>query len=108
MKKNLIILIAFLSVSLASVAQQASKTLDFIQTKDGQKYYGKVKEINPKEGVSFQTYGEGNVLFFKHEEIEIIKMAEAVKEEEKESNEPWYLTSVNIAYSNTYFDINPM
>jgi hypothetical protein len=96
MKKISLIIICLLTLNIVSIAQQADKTLDFLQTKDGRKYYGKIKEINPKEGVTFQTYGEGDEFKLKHEEIEIIKLAsqQEKKSEDKKESRFWNSFSV--------------
>lgn len=83
MKQAIVIIIILFSVINTVKAQQATKTLDYIKTKDGKQLYGKVKSIDPKEGVTFQTYGEGEELKFKHEEIETIKLASLKKEIDK-------------------------
>lgn len=103
MKKTALFFILALSIQLNVTAQQANKMLDYVETKDGRKLYGKIKIIDPKSGITFQTYGEGEELKLKHDEIEVIKMAAPVAKDVEEK-EPWYLTGLSVVNSVPLFD----
>ena len=99
MKKTVLVFTMLLCLFNRSFSQQASKTLDFIQAKDGRKLYGKITEMDPKEGISIQTYGDGNVVKLKHDEIDIVKMgSNTAGSEEEKSSESIYRTSVSLCY----------
>jgi hypothetical protein len=110
MKKIVLIFTAIIFLCNLSFSQQASKTLDFIQTKDGRKLYGKITEMDPKVGISIQTYGDGNIIKLKHEEIEFVKMASTVVEvNEKSDSSRWmYKNSFSVCYVNPYNYYSPV
>lgn len=108
MKKIILLCFSFLSLFHFCFSQQASRTLDFIQTKDGRKYYGKILTIDPKEGISIQTYGEGTAVKLTHSEIETVKLGNNVVNEEKRDSSRWvFKTGVSLYYSSPFIDKNP-
>lgn len=100
--KNIITLMILLS-SLIIQAQEAALKLDFVQTKTGEKYYGKITEMDPKTGITIKTYGDGNLVKLKHDEIETIKIGSGVTNNDTEEKEgSHYSTGISLCYIAPY------
>ena len=101
------IVLPFLLISgFIAHAQQADRLLDYIETKAGEKLYGKIVKIDPKTGVSIQQYGSGETVVLTHEEIEKIQLVPEVNGK-KQHTHRIYWTSVSLNHTHSIIEKNP-